>query len=77
MQFHYVVGYDTNIKRWFLEYDTTAYFPDGNVWSRENVEETGYGWFMPEDDTLEASLDQTLLNTLDYIVQTIPVPQEA
>ena len=77
MQFHYVVGYDTNTKRWFLEYGTDAYFPDGNVCSLENLKNTGYGWFMPDDDTTEAFLDQTLLNTLEYIVQTIPVPQEA
>ena len=35
MQFHYVVGYDTDRKRWFLESDTTAYFSDGNLWDDE------------------------------------------
>ncbi len=77
MQFHYVVGYDTNTKQWFLEHDTDAYFPDGNVYSLENLENTGYWWLYPEEDTLEASLDETLRNTLHSILDTIPVPQEA
>ena len=74
MQFHYVVGYDTNTKQWFLEHETDAYFPDGNVWSEDNIQRFGFGWSYPEEDTLEASLDQTLRNTLHSIVDTIPAP---
>ena len=76
MQFHYVVGYNTDTKRWFIEYDTTAYFGDGHVW--DNDIDTPYGgWTFPEDDTQAAALDQTLLNTLHSIVDVIPIPQEA
>ena len=75
MQYHYVIGYDTDKKKWFVEYDTSAYFPDGNVWARENVERFGFGWSFPEGD--EEILDLTLLNTLHYVIDTIPVPQEA
>ena len=77
MQFHYVVGYNTNTKQWFLEHSTDAYFPDGNVYSLENLENTRSWWLYPEEDTLEASLDETLRNTLHSILDTIPVPQEA
>ena len=38
MQYHYVIGYDTEAKRWFLELDTTAYFSDGHVWDEDLVE---------------------------------------
>lgn len=77
MQYHYVIGYNTETKRWFLEYDTTTYFPYGNLWSGENVEATGWGWVYPGDDNPEHEvLDQTLLNTLDSMLAIIPIPQE-
>ena len=40
------------------------------------ADETGYGWFFPEDDTDEAVLDQTLTNTLYSLVDVIPIPKE-
>jgi len=76
MQYHYVVGYDTEMKKWFVELDTTAYFPEGNVWSDEMLEETNYGFFYPEYKSQDYALDQTLVNTLQYIVDTFPIPQE-
>jgi hypothetical protein len=78
MQFHYVIGFDTDMQKWFVELDTFGYFPDGNVYEYDSSSpETGYGWFAPCDDTpdLEA-LDQTLLNTLYSLVDVIPIPQE-
>lgn len=75
MQFHYVVGYNADLKKWFVEYDTEAYFGDGHVW--DNKFDTYGGWIIPEDDSDAALLDQTLLNTLHYIIDIIPVPQEA
>jgi len=75
MQYHYVVGYDTEMNKWFVELDTTAYFSDGNIWSQENIDRFGFGWSYPEND--EETLDQTLVNTLQYIVDTFPIPQEA
>ena len=79
MQYHYVVGYDDKLDRWFVESDTTAYFPDGNMFDYAKAEsaEWGYsGWFMPEDDHPEAVLDMKLLRTLQYIVDTFPTPQD-
>ena len=51
MQYHYVVFYDSEKKRWGMEYDAEAYFPDGNVWDDVRADEHGYGWFHPYDDT--------------------------
>jgi len=76
MQYHYAIGYDTDMKKWFVELDTTSYFPDGNVWSDENIQKFGFGWSYPEDDTAGAALDQTLLDTLQHIIDIIPIPQE-
>ena len=73
MQFHYVVGYDTEMKHWFVELDTAAYFYDGHVWSPAD---TPYGWRVPEESSEEEVLDQALLNTLSYIVDTFPIPKE-
>ena len=80
MQYHYVVGYDTDMNKWFVELDTTAYFQEGNVWSNDELEETNYvhyGFFAPRFGTPEYVLDEHLLNTLQYIVDTFPTPQEA
>ena len=40
MQYHYVVGYDSESMRWFVESDTTAYFPDGHVWDDNQYKES-------------------------------------
>ena len=80
MQFHYVVGYDTETNKWFVELDTTAYLVDGNVFYPDRADSAKwgyYGWHLPEDDSDEALLDQTLLNTLSYIVDTFPIPKES
>ena len=74
MQYHYVVGFDTENKRWWIESDPWAYFPDGNVWSDKQADEYGHGWFIPEDGTPEEEFDYTLSKTLGYIVDTWPVP---
>ncbi len=75
MQYHYVVGYDTDRKRWFLEADTTAYFSNGNLWDDEQYRQNFYGWRLPEIGP-EDGLDEALLNTLSYIVDTFPIPKE-
>lgn len=74
MQFHYVVGYNTDTKRWFVEGDTTAYFGDGHVWDND-IDAPYGGWTFPEDDTHAAILDQDLLNTLLHIIDVIPTPK--
>lgn len=75
MQLHYVVFYDTDLKRWGVELDTIAYFPDGNIYDEEAASQTGYGWFGASDDTpLEAALDESLVRVLSYLVDTWPAP---
>lgn len=75
MQYHYVIGYDTEKKHWFVELDTTAYFSDGNLWDEEQYRENFYGWRVP-DEGPDDELDQTLLNTLYSLVDVIPIPKE-
>lgn len=77
-QYHYVIGYDDDEDRWFLELDREAYFPDGNMFdiAKSESEEWGYsGWFEPEEDHPEAVLDEELFRTLQYIVDTLPKPE--
>ena len=52
-----------------------GWFATIDSWARENVDRFGFGWSFPEGD--EEILDLTLLNTLHYVIDTIPVPQEA
>lgn len=76
MQYHYVVIYDTDKKKWKMSFDSDAYFTDGYVWNGDRSDESGYGWFIPEDDSEGALLDQTLFNTLYSLVDTFPIPKE-
>jgi hypothetical protein len=77
MQYHYVVYYDTEEKKWDIELDTTAYFREGHAWSPDMVDETSYGFFTPEIGTPEYVLDESLWRTLLYITDTFPIPEEA
>jgi hypothetical protein len=76
MQFHYVVFYDTDKKKWGVELDVDAYFSDGHVWDESLYKETSYGFRGTEDDSDEALLDQTLMRTLYYLTDIIPIPKE-
>jgi len=79
MQHHLVIGYDTELKKWFVEGDPTSYFPGGSIFSldRSNDPDFGYdGWFHPEEGSEEELLDAELYSTLGYIVDTFPIPQE-
>ena len=71
MQFHYVIGYDSDKDRWWLEADPEAYFPDGNVWDEENE-----GWFLPEEGSDEESLDAKAWRVLKHLTVTWPSPKE-
>ena len=74
-QFHYVIFYDTDLKRWGVELDTIAYFPDGNIYDEEAASQTGYGWCAPTDEEpITAALDDSLIRLLGYIVDTWPAP---
>ena len=73
MQFHYVVFYDTDTKKWGVEFDTAAYFPDGNIFiSDDRLPDR---WEAPDNDTpITAALDDSLVTLLGYIVDTWPAP---
>jgi hypothetical protein len=75
MQLHYVVFYDTDTQKWGVEFDTSAYFPDGHIYDNTSATETGYGWCGLGDDTpITAALDESLVRLLGYIVDTWPAP---
>jgi hypothetical protein len=73
-QFHYVVFYDTDTQKWGVEFDTTAYFPDGNIYNH-NPYAADEGWQASGDDTpITAALDESLVRLLGYLVDTWPAP---
>lgn len=74
MQYHYVVGYDSENDRWFIEYDPTAYFPDGYIWNDAQADQTGYGWMVPDDGSREEAIDQKCYNMLNSLVSIWPSP---
>jgi len=74
MQYHYVVGYNSDKDRWFVEYDPDVYFPDGYVWDDKSADETGYGWIVPEEGSHEEALDNKCLNMLLSLVPIWPSP---
>jgi len=77
MQFHYVVFYDTDTHKWGVEFDTAAYFADGNIYDDDSATQTGYGWFAPDDSSSAAAgFDKQLITLLGYIVDTWPAPGE-
>lgn len=72
MEFHYVVIYNSNTKKWSVVADADAYMPDGNVWDEKRDAEGGYGWFapFPDDDPEAYLIDErayTMLHTLASI----------
>ncbi len=74
MQYHYVVGYDSELDKWFVEFDTTAYFQDGNVWDDDKYREQFYGWSVPDEGSDEEALDNKCLNMLQSLVPIWPSP---
>ncbi len=77
MQYHYVVGYDSEKDRWWVESDPEAYFIDGSVWSRENANDPNHGylgWFQPEEGTFESDLDLKCWQMLHSLVPIWPSP---
>ncbi len=79
MQYHFVIGFDTDNNRWWVESEPEAYFPDGNIWDRDRASSREYsflGWFQAEDDSAEAKLDLALFRALQSSLSSIPIPQE-
>lgn len=72
MEFHYIVIYNSDTKKWYVSGDMDGYFPDGNVWAPELDAAGEYGWLWPDDETTPeiAAIDErayTMLNTLASI----------
>lgn len=79
MQYHFVVGFDTDSNRWWVEGDPTSYFPDGSIWDGDRVNWGDYGfhgWFIPEEDSAEEKIDIALYRALESAMDSIPVPTE-
>ena len=76
MIYHYVVGYNTKTNKWFVEYDTGSYFPDGHVWDDNQYEEELWGWGVPTPGTPEDAVDNELVYMLESLVDTWPTPKE-
>jgi hypothetical protein len=74
MQYHYVVGYDSDEDRWFIEYDPTAYFDSGNIWDEKKAEVEFVGWKVPEEGSHEEALDVKCWTMLKSLVPIWPSP---
>ena len=73
MEYHYTVIYDNKVNAWSVEPDPSMYYPDGNIYDRNVFP----GWSFPEEGSPEEELDMELFHTLQSIVCTFPVPEEA
>jgi len=56
MQYHYVVGYDSEHDSWFVESDPYAFFPDGNIFSFSNGA-LSPSWVFPDEGSDEERID--------------------
>jgi len=76
-QFHYVVGYDSDKDRWFVELDPTAYLTDGNVFYPERAESSEYGWdgwWVPDEGSRDEAIDEKCMQMLYSLVPIWPSP---
>ena len=74
MQYHFMLMYDDVTKSWSVDQDTLrSALPDGTIYNRDVFP----GWSWPEEGSPEEELDWTLYQTLQSMVDVIPVPQEA
>lgn len=77
MQYHYVVIFDSDHDRWLVEYDTTAYFPDGNIYSKEAWDNTGDGWVVADEGSHEEAIDYECFRVLESCIPGIlPTPSK-
>ena len=66
-QYHYVVKFDSNTKKWSVDYDMTDNF-DGHIWDDD------IGFFYADDNILPGSqlIDERCCNMLDSLVSIWP-----
>lgn len=72
--YHYAVGYNTKTNKWFVERDSSSYFPEGHVWDDDQYERKFWGWTTPLENTPEDAFDYELVKILEHIVDTWPIP---
>ena len=70
-QYHYVIGFDTETNKWFVDHNEDAYMPDGNVWDKDMDDAGEYGWNFP-DDEMTTLIDQRCRNMLNALVTIWP-----
>ena len=74
MQYHYMLMFDDATKMWSIDNDTLrSVLTDGTIYDKNVFP----GWSWPEEGSPEEALDVDLLHTLQSIVSSIPIPQEA
>jgi hypothetical protein len=82
MQYHFMVMFDDETNKWSVDPSLYEYLTDGTIYN-PNLIENGFpndiypGWFFPEEGSREEELDFELFRTLQSVVDTFPVPQEA
>ena len=78
MQYHYVVAYDSEYDRWFVESDPYAFFPGGNIFSLEEAERAhGDGWIFPDENSDEERIDYECYRVLESCIPGIlPTPSK-
>jgi hypothetical protein len=75
--YHYIVGYDSDKDRWFVEDDPNAYLPDGNVFYPDRAESADWGWngwHLPDEGTMDEHIDYKCHTMLGYLVPIWPSP---
>jgi len=76
MQYHYVVGYDSEYDCWFVESDPYAFFPDGNIFSFSNGA-LSPSWVFPDEGSDEERIDYECFRILESCVPGIlPTPSK-
>lgn len=77
MEHHFVIGYDTDKNKWFVDFGDEGYFPEGNIYDAESETAGGYnrGWRQPKN-IQEEVVDQKIRNVLNAVIDIIPVPKE-
>lgn len=77
MQYHYVVVYDSEQDSWSVESHPYAYFADGNIYSKEAWDNTGWGWIFPDENSDEERIDYECFRILESCVPGIlPTPSK-
>ena len=66
-QYHHVIFYDTAREEWFVDRDTDAYLPDGEVWDYAGSQE----WQGLEDNEIDGYMEQVefvtqMLNSVPF-----------